>query len=192
MLVQHTGDVPETLPVTAEAADRLREQANQLGAPTVVRLIDLLAVAIEDMRQGGDPRLPLELALVKVTRPAADLSREGMAFRLDRLEQGGVQAAPVRVPQGSDPVGSDPVTDVKATPKEAPSLELAQLQEAWRRSVLPAVEERSIPAGAILAEANAALEADTLTLEFPPKAEFHRRQAEDQKNASSCARRSSR
>ena len=33
-----------------------------------------LAVAVDDLRQGGDPRLPLELALVKVTRPGTDLS----------------------------------------------------------------------------------------------------------------------
>ena len=87
MLVQATGEVPDTLPVTDEARERLREQANQLGAPTVLRLIDLLHVAVEDMRQGGDPRLPLELALVKVTRPGSDLSRESLAFRLERLEQ---------------------------------------------------------------------------------------------------------
>src|SRR5262249_19371514 len=71
MLVQHMGEVPESLPVTEETRERLRAQANQLGEPTVVRLLDLLAVAVDDMRQGGDPRLPLELALVKVTRPAA-------------------------------------------------------------------------------------------------------------------------
>jgi hypothetical protein len=50
--------------------------------------------------------------------------------------------------------------------------------------VLPAVEERSIPAGAMLAEARPAkLDGDTLTLEFPPKAAFHRQQAEEPKNA---------
>src|SRR5205823_5684333 len=53
MLVQHTGEVPETLPVTAETRERLREQANQIPAATVIRLIDLLAVAVDDMRQGG-------------------------------------------------------------------------------------------------------------------------------------------
>ncbi len=57
---------------------------------------------------------------------------------------------------------------------EPPSLELEQLQEAWRRTVLPAVEERSIPTAAMLAEAHpAALAGDTLTLEFPPAAKFH-------------------
>ena len=78
-------EVPESIPVTDEAKERLREQANQLPPATVVRLIDLLAVAVDDMRQGGDPRLPLELALVKVTRASSDLSRESLAFRLERL-----------------------------------------------------------------------------------------------------------
>jgi DNA polymerase-3 subunit gamma/tau len=100
LLVQHMHEVPESIPVTDEAKERLREQANQLPVATVVRLIDLLAVAVDDMRQGGDPRLPLELALVKVTRASSDLSREALAFRLDRLEQG--VAAPV--PPSSAPV----------------------------------------------------------------------------------------
>src|SRR3982751_3750363 len=98
LLVQHMGEVPESIPVTEEARERLRAQANQLGEPTVIRLLDLLAVAVDDMRQGGDPRLPLELALVKVTRPAADLSRESVAYRLEQLEARGpapaVGAAP--------------------------------------------------------------------------------------------------
>ena len=80
LLVQHMHEVPESIPVTDEAKERLREQANQLPPATVVRLIDLLAVAVDDMRQGGDPRLPLELALVKVTSPSSDLSREALAL----------------------------------------------------------------------------------------------------------------
>jgi DNA polymerase-3 subunit gamma/tau len=77
--------------------ERLRAQANQLGEATVLRLCDLLAVAVDDMRQGGDPRLPLELALVKVTRPAADLERESIAYRLEQLETRG-HAGHVPVP----------------------------------------------------------------------------------------------
>ena len=89
LLVQHLGAVPETIPVTEEAREKLLAQANQLPEATVLRLCDLLAVAVEDMRQGGDPRLPLELALVKVTRPGADLSQESLAYRLELLEQRG-------------------------------------------------------------------------------------------------------
>jgi len=182
LLVQHLGEVPDSLPVTQETRERLREQANQVGEATVLRLCDLLAVAVEDMRQGGDPRLPLELALVKVTRPAADLSRESVAYRLEQLERG-VHTGPAPVP--------DTVTDtvtVTDPPPEEPvagaSLDLEQLQEAWQRTVLPAVEEKSIPTASVLREAHpTGLAGDTLTVEFPREASFHRQLAEDPKNA---------
>jgi DNA polymerase III gamma/tau subunit len=185
--VQHTGEVPGSLPVTEETRDRLREQAHQLAPATVLRLVDLLRVAVDDMRQGADPRLPLELALVKVTRPAADLSRESLAFRLERLERG---APPSSTPspasdkssQAEDRPEDDELPEPEPAP-EPPSLELAQLQEAWRRSVLPAVQERSIPTAVLLQEAHpAALEDGVLTLEFPASASFLRRQAEEPGN----------
>jgi DNA polymerase III subunit gamma/tau len=184
LLVQHIGEVPESLPITEETRDRLREQANQLPEPTVLRLCDLLAVAVEDQRQGGDPRLPLELALVKVTRPGADLSRESLSYRLEQLE------TRAHVPAAHDP-GTVPETRPEPTTARAPappSLELEQLQEAWQRTILPAVEERSIPAASVLREAHPAeLADDTLTVEFPASAAFHRQLAEEPKNATLLA-----
>jgi len=182
MLVQHMGEVPETLPVTEETRERLRAQANQLGEATVIRLVDLLAVAVEDMRQGGDPRLPLELALVKVTRPGADLSRESLSYRLEQLEQ---QRHVTAVSTHAVEVPAAPSTEPPPSP---PSLELEQLQEAWQRTILPAVEERSIPAASVLREAHPAdLAGDTLTVEFPSSASFHRQLAEEPKNATLLA-----
>ncbi|MBA2476670.1 MAG: DNA polymerase III subunit gamma/tau [Actinobacteria bacterium] len=183
LLVQHVGSVPESLPVTDETRERLREQANQLGEPTVLRLIDLLAVAVEDMRQGGDPRLPLELALVKVTRPGSDLSREAVAYRLEQLEQR-LAAGHGQPPPSGIPDAPEPPQPAPAGAPEPPSLELEQLQEAWQRTVLPALEEKSIPTASVLREARpSALDADRLTLEFPASAAFHRQLAEEPKNA---------
>jgi DNA polymerase-3 subunit gamma/tau len=180
LLVQHMHEVPESVPVTDEAKERLREQANQLPPATVVRLIDLLAVAVDDMRQGGDPRLPLELALVKVTRPSSDLSRESLAFRLDRLEEGERFPRETLVATGA----TEEPAPMRETESDPLRVELGQLQEAWRRTILPAVESRSIPIGKTLAEAHpSALAGDTLTLEFPQTASFHLKLAEDPKNA---------
>jgi DNA polymerase III subunit gamma/tau len=187
MLVQHMGEVPDSLPVTEETRERLRAQANQLGEATVIRLVDLLAVAVEDMRQGGDPRLPLELALVKVTRPGADLSRESLSYRVEQLETR--SHVPTGTVLGSDPEPRSEETPLVTTPqREPPSLELEQLQEAWQRTILPAVEERSIPAASVLREAHPAdLAGDTLTVEFPASAAFHRQLAEEPKNATLLA-----
>ena len=189
MLVQHMGEVPASLPVTEETRERLRAQANQLGEATVIRLVDLLAIAVEDMRQGGDPRLPLELAIVKVTRPGVDLSRESLAYRIEQLEHQrqvtvGHPAAPAAETGVADEADAPPQLDGL----EPPSLELDQLQEAWHRTIVPAVEERSIPAASVLREAHpAVLAGDTLTVTFPPTATFHRQLAEEPKNASLLA-----
>src|ERR687892_477196 len=137
LLVQHMGQVPESLPVTEETKEALRQQANQLPEPTVLRLIDLLAVAVEDMRQGGDPRLPLELAIVKVTRPHADLSRESLAHRVEllesrspslggqttRVETGAIVESAVAAAHEETPAADD---------HEAPPLALEQVADAWQ------------------------------------------------------------
>jgi DNA polymerase-3 subunit gamma/tau len=200
LLVQHMGHVPDSLPVTDETRERLREQANQLPAPTVLRLCDLLAIAVEDSRQGADPRLPLELALVKVTSPGSDLSRESLAFRVEQLEQRltGAPVAPPPAPAAPTPQTTEAATIAEPTPVapqpvtepaapapggDGPPLALDQLQDAWQRTIIPAVQSRSIPVASLLADARpAALEGETLTLEFPATADFHRRQAEESKN----------
>ena len=71
---------------------------------------------------------------------------------------------------------------------EAPPVELTQLQDAWQRAILPAVEQKSIPAASVLREAHLAeLAGDRLVVEFPQAAAFHRELAEDPKNASLLA-----
>ena len=122
MLAQHLGDVPEVAATSEEARERLKAQANQLEEATVLRLVDLLAIAVDDMRQGGDPRLPLELALVKVTRPASDLSRESIAFRLERLEQGhGRRRPPATAPRQSEAPSRSRPPSLSRCPVPSPS-----------------------------------------------------------------------
>ncbi len=191
LLVQHMGHVPESLPVTEDAKDLLREQANQLPEPTVLRLIDLLAVAVDDIRQGADPRLPLELALVKVTRPHSDLSRESLAHRVELLEARApvvvAHAEPAAEPPRTGPRERPVAPDAPEAPPpdapEAPRVELEQVTDAWDRGILEAVRERSIPVASLLTEARPTeLAEDTLTLEFPAGADFHRRQVAEPQN----------
>ena len=182
LLVQHMGEVPDSVPATPETRDRLHAQANQLGEPDVIRLIDLLAVAVDDVRQGGDPRLPLELALVKVTRPGADLSRQSISYRLEQLETKRRTQPQAPQPQAATPPAED------APAEQGPPVELSEIQSAWKQAVLPAVGERSIPTASVLNEAKPIeLSGDRLVIEFPPAASFHRNLAEEPKNASLLA-----
>jgi DNA polymerase-3 subunit gamma/tau len=63
----------------------------------VVRAIELLATALAAVKDGSDPRIQLELALLKATQPQADISLQALMFRIEQLERqlgGAEQAAP--------------------------------------------------------------------------------------------------
>jgi DNA polymerase-3 subunit gamma/tau len=64
----------------------LLPQANNLRPREVVYLIERLGEAQREIRDGLDPRLQLELALVKTTRPQLDHSEIALEERLRRLE----------------------------------------------------------------------------------------------------------
>ncbi len=160
----------------------------------MLRLIDLLALAVDDARQGGDPRLPLELALVKVTRPGADLSRESLVLSARAARVTDARAPPrtslrlrlrphLRTRRSPCPlVGSR--ARGRGAERTGPALELEQLQQLWQQAIVPAVAERSIPAGSVLNEARPVeLAGERLVIEFPPAASFHRNLAEEPKNS---------
>ena len=155
----------------------------------MLRLIDLLAIAVDDMRQGGDPRLPLELALVKITRPQADLSRDSLAHRLEVLEarpHGGRSRRPRAEPRRRSLVrrarpasatrsrrrraaGSRPPTPAARRAPRLPPLELDQLRDAWQRDVVDAVQEPVDPdLDARRRGAAGRDRGDTVTIEFAP------------------------
>ncbi len=95
LVVGTLGEVPGELRVTPDRDARLAEQAERVEEADVVRLLDLLGAAMRAIRDGGDPRTQLELALVKAATPEVDASTKALLARIGRLEQaqGGAAAA---------------------------------------------------------------------------------------------------
>jgi DNA polymerase-3 subunit gamma/tau len=73
------------LPDDAVAA--VEAQARRFGTPALVRAMEVLGQALIDMRDAPDPRITLEVALVRVADPDADDSRGALLERLERLER---------------------------------------------------------------------------------------------------------
>ncbi|MGI9658667.1 MAG: DNA polymerase III subunit gamma/tau [Gaiellaceae bacterium] len=150
VLLRHLDEVPAALPVTAESGERLRSQANQLGEGTILRFVDLLAIAVEEEREGGDPRLPLELALVRITRPASDGAADAVLARLERLERAletdgtpaptGTARTPDPAPSqtGEAPVPPPPADEVAAHPREEALPPAPPSAAATEQSAVPA------------------------------------------------------
>ena len=105
-VVQTLGEVPESFAVTSEHTDRLSAQASRLNQAEILRAIDLLAAAIAAVKDGSEPRIQLEMALLKASQPSSDLSLQALMFRIEQLErriQGGAAAAPADAPPADAP-----------------------------------------------------------------------------------------
>jgi DNA polymerase-3 subunit gamma/tau len=96
-LLQHAGELPASAEPPPDRLEDLRRQARALPEGETVRTIDLLVVAQSELREGSDPRLSLELALLKATRPAA-AGRDLLLARVERLEAALAHGAPAATP----------------------------------------------------------------------------------------------
>jgi DNA polymerase-3 subunit gamma/tau len=70
-----------------EEVDAVEAEAHRLGRAGTVRAMELLGQALVDMREAPDPRVLLEVALVRLCRPELDTSPEAMLDRIERLER---------------------------------------------------------------------------------------------------------
>src|SRR5439155_26171822 len=81
---------------------KAEEQARRMGAPAVVRAIEVLGDALVDMRDSADPRITLEVALVRLARPDADVSPGALLERIERLERR-LEGSPAPAAPAADP-----------------------------------------------------------------------------------------
>jgi DNA polymerase-3 subunit gamma/tau len=123
MLARELGEVPASAPVSGETRAAIGTQATTLDPRLLVTLLDGLLAVLDELRDGGDPRLPLELVLVRAARPAVDRSIETILRRLDALEQGGpVGAAPAPAPTpASRPAPAPTPAPAPAPTRSAPA-----------------------------------------------------------------------
>lgn len=80
---------PDLVTVAGAERDELAAQADRVGLATLVRAMEDLGRAQIGMRDAPDPRVNLEVALVRLVHPEADDSPAALLARIERLEQSG-------------------------------------------------------------------------------------------------------
>jgi DNA polymerase-3 subunit gamma/tau len=217
LVIRTAGTVPDAFTVTAAQDERLREQAGRIGDVAAVRAIDALSAAQSAIREwGDDPRAALELALLRSARPDVDPSREALAQRIERLEQG--VSGPVsvakepespRAPTGTPTPGAgEPEGEHDAEPPEADAgggaaikaatnvaataeaIDLERVAGLWPAVLDQVRQSGSELLSAVFAAARPlAVDAERAVLEvgFPPSAAFNKRKAEAEGNREQLA-----
>jgi DNA polymerase-3 subunit gamma/tau len=78
--------------------ERMRTQANQIGAANLSRAADIAAEGLTQMRGATAPRLILELICGRILLPGGDTSERGLLSRIERLERADSISVPVSQP----------------------------------------------------------------------------------------------
>jgi DNA polymerase-3 subunit gamma/tau len=207
LTVQTLGEVPAELRVTAERDARLLAQAQSLAPTDAVRLLDLVSEALSATTDGAQPRIQLELVLIKAAAPAVDPSTSALLARIERLEQalaraGSVPAQPV-VPVDPKPAPAAPEpapaatkpalvepTPERAEPEPEPvepepqaptnggPLDLPALLRLWPAVVGIVGGVNQMLAAALQGARPVELSEREATIAFPPGAAFLKRKAE--------------
>jgi hypothetical protein len=149
------GRVPYDGPVAE--AERLTDLAQRIGNVALVRGIEVLGQAIVDIRGQAisDPRLVLEVAVVRLARREARTREETLLDRIERLERqvgsGGVPTADApRVPKADAPpvAAAPPARDPKGPmlAARAPAKRRAPKAEPEPAAVAPEVPEATADA----------------------------------------------
>ena len=204
LVIRTADDVVDSFTVTAADPERLRAQADSLSDLTLARAIDVIAAALTAIREGDEPRMTVELALLRAARPQLDPSKEALMQRLERIEamiQGGAKPAepgsPVTDTPSEEAAGSDSGEAAEEPEAEGPGAEgeaeaptggspaeavdLERIRDLW-----PAVVDQVRDSGSELlstlleAARPVAVDAEDAVLKvgFPAAAAFNKRKAE--------------
>ena len=133
LLLRTAPEGSSLLDASNEDKERLTEQSERSSPTILLRLMDLLAKAIVEMRNAPNHRLFLEVALVRAAAPDTDPSPSGLLGRIERLERrsgiegeapGPVARVAAPSPAAAAPTASAPAmaapTEAEPAPMPAP------------------------------------------------------------------------
>lgn len=109
--------------ITAAEQERAAEIAEEMSAAQLTRALETLGTALVEMRQAPDPRVHLEVALVRLCRSAGDGSVDALLERIEQLEarlaSGAAPAPAATAPATGAPVEARPA--VRPPVEDAPA-----------------------------------------------------------------------
>ena len=146
------------------------DQARKFTVEEILYIIYTLSNAIDFVRKSSMARIPLEVAMVKLTRIGAILPSGQILERLERLEKGLKDAGAVDKPIAHSP---PPVVD-KPKIHNPKTGALNEVISTWP-AILNCVKDRKISVAMYLKEGTPlSVESNTLLIEFPKSSQFHK------------------
>ncbi|MCY4423555.1 MAG: DNA polymerase III subunit gamma/tau [Acidimicrobiaceae bacterium] len=120
---------------------RAADLAGRMAPAAMTRALETLGRALIDMRQAPDPRVDIEVALVRLCQPDEDRSLEALAQRVRQLEAR-LDGSPGAAPAGPGPVLARPEPPPAPPPPQQVGAPASSLSAPARRALS---EQRAAP-----------------------------------------------
>ena len=145
MLIKTMKDARGILAVPDDEFARMTKQALSTPLPEILHSLDTLQGALDKMYRGGDRRVEMEMALIKLCSPELDDSNAALVRRIEALERGihrpGVSALKQAIPVAEEP--TEPV--LKETSEESSLQEVVSEQVAQASIAPPEISQTKKP-----------------------------------------------
>lgn len=137
LLVKTSENPEEAIDVSSENMKLLKEESTMLEEETLMRYIRIFSDLSNQIRYATQKRVLVEIALIKLCRPAMETNLDSVLDRLRVLEQR-IDERPVQqaiVQQGTSATGADTAataTAAKKAPAKAAPEDLQKIVAGWR------------------------------------------------------------
>lgn len=186
LMVAKTSDSPKDLLDSTETRlQMLQTQATRAPVEDILRTLNTLVATEAEARWSPQPRLLLEIALIRLCRPEMDPTLEGLRTRLQALEQRLGGESPSPKPAGSErtaaPASVEPSRtsrapardELKAQEAQSATIVIGDVRRAWAR-VLEEVKRTKMFCHALLIEGTPVeLNGSTLVVSLRTGFNFH-------------------
>lgn len=133
MLIKTMKNARSILAVTEEEWNAMQEQALKMPLPTLLHGLNVLQETLDKMYRGGDRRIEMEMAMVRLTSPELDDSKSSILRRLDHLEKGTPRRKAVENTQPAAdstlPISQQASNEAEKEPISAPAVSSPSIPE---------------------------------------------------------------
>ena len=87
MVCKISNDLDEIISLPEETIDLLKQQAETIDTNNLIRILNILSEAQDGMKISSNPRVLMEVTMMKIAQPMFDESKEALIKRIENLEQ---------------------------------------------------------------------------------------------------------
>lgn len=190
LLIKECGLEKMLLDIPVEAQADLASQAEKLALRDLIRCMEILSETDQKLKFTNQPRLILEMAIIKLASPKLDTSLTNLVSRLSRLEENEANSDQIQITAAAE-ISNDLFDQARSSEAESDSevsgqeqlsldISLEEMEKYWELTLdlLNNYKETRQLRAFCLQGKPATVIGDTLYIAFPESSTFHKTNAE--------------